>query len=170
MKVVIFQWIKGFDIKKKSAINEIVPLCGTPNFFGEGGNLMTEYMRFNKQSTLILNTIFLAIFPFVISIFKTDTWIVFPYLMLWSLIESLFDYDKYRPRRSTMGKVIARYIGTFAFNLTLIFGASLIIQNVMPIFGLDRLLGTLAMILILGVYVYVVSKLEDLIDYPLYVK
>jgi len=122
-------------------------------------------MNFLRWHTVILNLLMLIVTPLVLSLLTTNDFIIVPYICIWTLIELVIDYKAYRPRSY---RPILRFITTFAFNTLIIFGSSLILYNVEPIFNIGRGPAFILIVFILGVYVYMISKLEELIDHPLY--
>ena len=119
-----------------------------------------------QYKTLVLNLIFVVIFPFIASIWAWDkNFLIFPYVLIWSALELCVDNLVYRPKRF---KYLTAPLTTIAFNFTILFGASLILHHCQPLFGVSRDSAFIIIVFIIGIYTNVISKLEDLIDYPIY--
>ena len=109
--------------------------------------------------------LFILFVPFVLAASIPGNWTILPYVVIWSLIELVIDYNAYKPHSY---KHIQAIITTFSFNLTILFGSSLIILSTNQVLDLTGTPWAVSVSAILGVYVFLISKLEDLIDYSIY--
>ena len=115
--------------------------------------------------TVLFNILLLLIFPFVMSSFIEANLVLIPFLIAMTAIEIVLDVRAYRPHKPRWIQII---IATFAFNTTILFGSSLILANINSIFNLTGAFSLVVVLCVLGIYVYLISKLEELIDYPIY--